>query len=503
MTNRASSARHFRRERQRVLPQALAVLTGLLLLTLCAVSLHTKPAAQAEPPWLALSHIAERNVFKDPHVYCRKSKPTNFLRSNNRGWLALLLPAIIFCFGGLAVITDDYFVPALERLCAQLKVSEDVAGATWMAAGSSAPELFTALIATFRTKDDVGVGTIVGSAVFNILVIIGLSAALSPGAPKLDFRPLLRDTLFYTASVTLLLVFVIGGKVQWWEALILVLFYICYILFMKFANKTYMKRTAKYATPEPSESSQSDNTIPNDVEGAYGTAEQPQLAPPVAPSPFDEQSPEDLDHFEQDSDSPNRIFERPKSIIDWFALPLLLPWRAVFAFTVPDVRRDALAKWWPASFALSIAWVMGITFVMVEATTLAGCYIGVPSAIMGLVFLAAGTSVPDALASVAVARKGRGDMAVSNALGSNVFDILLGLGAPWLLGAAIYKQPVAVSATPVTLVIVPIAILFATITLTIAALAFTGWKLSRGLGYTLFALYAAFLLYTILDVTVF
>ena len=51
---------------------------------------------------------------------------------------------------------------------------------------------------------------------------------------------------------------------------------------------------------------------------------------------------------------------------------------------------------------------------------------------MGTLVLAAGTSVPDALASVSVARAGQGDMAVANAVGSNIFDIWLGLGLPWL-----------------------------------------------------------------------
>ncbi|TNN77888.1 Sodium/potassium/calcium exchanger 4 [Liparis tanakae] len=52
---------------------------------------------------------------------------------------------------------------------------------------------------------------------------------------------------------------------------------------------------------------------------------------------------------------------------------------------------------------------------------------------MGITFLAAGTSVPDCMASVIVARQGLGDMAISNSIGSNVFDILVGLGLPWTL----------------------------------------------------------------------
>jgi sodium/potassium/calcium exchanger 4 len=50
---------------------------------------------------------------------------------------------------------------------------------------------------------------------------------------------------------------------------------------------------------------------------------------------------------------------------------------------------------------------------------------------LGLTFVAAGTSFPDFLASMLVAKKGLADMAVSNAFGSNIFDLLLGLGLPW------------------------------------------------------------------------
>ena len=55
-------------------------------------------------------------------------------------------------------------------------ISPDVAGATFMAAGGSAPELFTSIIGVFIAKTDVGIGTIVGSAVFNILFVIAACA---------------------------------------------------------------------------------------------------------------------------------------------------------------------------------------------------------------------------------------------------------------------------------------------------------------------------------------
>jgi sodium/potassium/calcium exchanger 2 len=70
---------------------------------------------------------------------------------------------------------------------------------------------------------------------------------------------------------------------------------------------------------------------------------------------------------------------------------------------------------------------------MVNWAETLGNTIGIPSVIMGLTFLAAGTSVPDLLSSVIVARMGEGDMAVSSSIGSNIFDILVGLPLPWLI----------------------------------------------------------------------
>ena len=62
----------------------------------------------------------------------------------------------------MAIICDDFFVPSLEAISEKLDLSEDVAGATFMAAGSSAPELFTS-VAGVGVESDVGIGTIVGS----------------------------------------------------------------------------------------------------------------------------------------------------------------------------------------------------------------------------------------------------------------------------------------------------------------------------------------------------
>ena len=119
-------------------------------------------------------------------------------------WIVHLLVSL-YMFAALAIVCDDYFVPALERLSEELQLSEDVAGATFMAAGSSAPELFTSVIGVFVAKSDIGIGTIVGSAVFNILVIIGACGLFVKGDIHLSWWPLFRDSMFYLFTIICLL----------------------------------------------------------------------------------------------------------------------------------------------------------------------------------------------------------------------------------------------------------------------------------------------------------
>ena len=66
-----------------------------------------------------------------------------------------------------------------------------------------------------------------------------------------------------------------------------------------------------------------------------------------------------------------------------------------------------------------------------------GFNLHIPDTVMGLVFIAFGASIPDAISSLLVVRQGLGDMAVTNAIASNVFDILVCLGVPWFIKTAI------------------------------------------------------------------
>jgi Ca2+/Na+ antiporter len=85
------------------------------------------------------------------------------------------------------------------------------------------------------------------------------------------------------------------------------------------------------------------------------------------------------------------------------------------------------------AFVVSIVMISVLSWVLVESGIAFASAIGVPPVIVALTILAGGTSVPDMISSIVVARQGRGDMAVANAIGSNVFDILVGLGLPWMI----------------------------------------------------------------------
>ena len=112
-----------------------------------------------------------------------------------------------------------------------------------------------------------------------------------------------------------------------------------------------------------------------------------------------------------------------------------------------------MAKWrayYPLTMLSSIVWLGVLVFFMISWAEKAGCMLGISETLMGLTVCAIGTSGPDAIASLIVAKEGNGVMAVSNAFGSNVFDILFGLGFPFLLKTLVTGEDFAVSTEGLT-----------------------------------------------------
>jgi len=171
--------------------------------------------------------------------------------------------------------------------------------------------------------------------------------------------------------------------------------------------------------------------------------------------------------------------------------------------TIPDCRRPMFAKWWLGTFAMCIVWIGALAFVMVWMVTEFGINFEIRDSIMGITLLAAGTSIPDCLSSVAVARRGHGDMAVSSSIGSNIFDVLIGLPLPWFMYTAILNPVGAVEGPPDVPILseslaVMILSLFVMVALVITTIHISGWILSVKLGLMMMTLYVLFLILSLL-----
>lgn len=93
-----------------------------------------------------------------------------------QGWVVLHVFGAIYFFILLATICNDYFLPTVECICEDLNLSKDVAAATFMATATSMPEFFTNTISTLLTNSDMGLGTIIGSLMFNTLGVASVAA---------------------------------------------------------------------------------------------------------------------------------------------------------------------------------------------------------------------------------------------------------------------------------------------------------------------------------------
>ena len=105
-----------------------------------------------------------------------------------------------------------------------------------MAAGSSAPELFTAILGVIVAKGDVGTGTVVGSAVYNVLFVIAICGLYSGREVPVTWWPLFRDSIFYAFTVVVLIVVIADSQVSAGESFVMLLLYGLYILLMKYVH---------------------------------------------------------------------------------------------------------------------------------------------------------------------------------------------------------------------------------------------------------------------------
>lgn len=171
---------------------------------------------------------------------------------------------------------------------------------------------------------------------------------------------------------------------------------------------------------------------------------------------------------------------------------IVYPIHYMCRLTVPDCRTQKYRNWYPFTFLISMVWISFYSYFMVWMITIIGQTLGIPDTVMGLTFVAAGVSVPDALSSIAVIKEGHGDMAVSNAIGSNVFDILVCLGLPWFIQTAMIMPGSHVHVYSRGLTYSTLSLL-STVAFLLVATHLNGWKLDKRLGIVLMLWYIIFI----------
>ncbi len=142
--------------------------------------------------------------------------------------------SIIYIMIGLIGLTvgGKWIVDGAIKIAELFDVSQSLIGLTIVAVGTSLPELATSAIAAYKKQPDIAIGNIVGSNIFNIFWILGVSSIIRPLPFSVSSRPDILMTIF--ASLLLFLIMFIGKKhtVERWQGALMIAIYIGYISFL-------------------------------------------------------------------------------------------------------------------------------------------------------------------------------------------------------------------------------------------------------------------------------
>ena len=140
---------------------------------------------------------------------------------------ALILTAIGL---GLIILGSNFAVDAATAIARMVGLSERFIGLTIVALGTSLPELFTSVSASIKKNSDIAIGNIVGSNIFNILFIVGLSGLIIPVPFVEAFR---FDTIIALAAAVLLFLFALPKKrLSRFSGIVMLLAYVAYFIWI-------------------------------------------------------------------------------------------------------------------------------------------------------------------------------------------------------------------------------------------------------------------------------
>lgn len=174
---------------------------------------------------------------------------------------------------------------------------------------------------------------------------------------------------------------------------------------------------------------------------------------------------------------------------------LTYPLCAILYVTLPDVRTAKYrgnAKVAVLEFSLSLVWIGVFSLLLYEAIVIVSNTLKIPVAVSAVTLLAGGTSVPDLLSSYVVAKNGQGDMAVSSSIGSNIFDVTVGLPLPWFAYIIIKWKAFELGPASSKGLFFSLLLLALMLVAVIGTVMACKWKMTKGLGVVMLILYVLY-----------
>ncbi len=324
--------------------------------------------------------------------------------------MSLILPIllILITFLGLAAVVDNFLVPSVYSLRKIFGWTDDQMG-TVISFVSSAPELSVSAVSLYLAattgnaeSGSMGPGTVIGSALFSILFIVGASSWFT--TKKLSWTAIVRDMFFYILAVLAVYIVVLDQTIVSWEPIMLLgLFGLYSIIVANWKNilKWLDKNVNSKIIDEEAE-------IAKELAAEFVKEEEIKL------------------HIREEKWTFGNSLSKSLSYLYFMLSENSSLWKIIW------------------NIALSVAFVIFFSTLMVDNAVIFAKQLNISPVVISLTILAAGTSIPDLLASIKTAREGFGDTAIANAVGSNIFDVLANLGLTWGIGILISGKSLVV-----------------------------------------------------------
>jgi cation:H+ antiporter len=144
-----------------------------------------------------------------------------------------LVNLLLIAFGlALLVLGSHWLVKAAVEIAAQLGATNLVIGLTIVAAGTSMPEVVTSIVAGIRGQRDIAIGNVIGSNIFNLLAVVGVTGILVPGGIPVSASAMAIDIPIMVAAALLCLPIFVGYTIDRWEGSVFLGYYLLYSAFL-------------------------------------------------------------------------------------------------------------------------------------------------------------------------------------------------------------------------------------------------------------------------------